>query len=122
MEDLDSPKAHQERERRRHRKPEPQYDTRNSYEQTRNNKQESEKYGVDSYASDGLKSHEAWPAVYPSSRRLDEDKFVKQTVDKILGDVPSSRSVGYKEPGPYYPPAVGIGETYDLARNTYSRI
>ena len=119
LEDLDSPKAHRERERPRHREPGPQYDTEDSYGRTRSN-QQSKTHGVDSYASGGLESQEAWPADYPPSRRLDEDRFVKQTVDKILREVPSSSSAGYYEQDPHYPlPAVGTGETYDLARDTY---
>ena len=47
------------------------------------------------------------------------DEIVKQTVDRVLRDVRSSRSAGYQEQGPYYPPAVGIGESYNVARNVY---
>ena len=144
MEDPDTPKTHRGYERPRRPEPEPRYDTEDSSRRTRSNKQKSERHGVDSYASDGFDSHQAWPAEYSSSRRLDEDEFVKQTVDMILREVPSSRSAGYYETDPRYPlpdtdnrtfsDANGYpqpnnftqhaskhydGEMYDLSRDTY---
>lgn len=98
MKDVDSTKAHRERERPRRCEPEPHYRAEDSPRQTRSNEQQSKKHRVDSSASDRLGPRKVWPAKDPASEPLDNVGLNTKRTETIFYDGSSRTNTEYHIP------------------------